>query len=96
MRSALVDDALDLLRQHGLIGMVTNGGSHIKIKFNNRYGRPCLLIVARSPSSQRAVQKNRSELRRLLRRQPAARDFIKGFDGESILKTKERAWHPHQ
>ena len=24
------------------------------------------------------------------------RDFIKGFEGESVLKPKERAWHPHQ
>jgi hypothetical protein len=24
------------------------------------------------------------------------RDFIKGFDGQSILKPKERAWYPHQ
>ena len=24
------------------------------------------------------------------------RDFSKGFDGESVLRPKERAWHPHQ
>jgi hypothetical protein len=23
-------------------------------------------------------------------------DFIKGFHGESVLKPKERGWHPHQ
>ena len=68
----LVDDALDLLRQHGLVGEVSNGGVHIKIRFNNQYGCKCLLVIARSPSARGAFQHNRAELRRLLRRQPAA------------------------
>jgi hypothetical protein len=66
--SPLVDDALSLLAEHSLVGVVTNGGSHIKIRFNNRYGHPCLLIAAKSPSSRHALQQNRSVLRRLLRR----------------------------
>jgi hypothetical protein len=39
--------------------------------FTNPLGCKCLLVVARSPSSRRAFQRNRSELRRLLRRTAA-------------------------
>jgi hypothetical protein len=64
----LVHDALSLLAEHGLRGEVTQGGPHYKIWFDDQSGCKCLLIVARSPSSRRAFKRNRSELRRLLRR----------------------------
>lgn len=66
----LVLDALDLLRQHGVTSQVEQG-AHFKILFTNPLGCKCLLVVARSPSSRRAFQRNRSELRRLLRRTAA-------------------------
>ena len=67
----LVEDTLALLRQHGLTGWVEQG-THFKIRFNNRFGRKCLLVVARSPSDWRAFKQNRGELRRLMRRRPEA------------------------
>ena len=69
--SFLVDDALALLAERGLVGEVEEG-AHYKVWFHNQFGHPCLLIVAKSPSSRHAFKQNRSELRRLLRREPAA------------------------
>jgi hypothetical protein len=63
----LVKDALSTLAQHGLSGEVEEG-PHLKVRFTNPFGRRCLLVVSRSPSSQFAVKQNRGELRRLMRR----------------------------
>jgi hypothetical protein len=65
----LVKDALFMLAQHGL-GCEVEQGPHLKIRFTNVFGSQCCLIVSRSPSSQFAIKQNRSELRRLMRRQP--------------------------
>lgn len=69
MKSPLLEDTLTLLRQHGLAAEVEQG-PHFKVRFTNPLGRPCLLIISRSPSSQNANKRSRGELRRLLRRRP--------------------------
>jgi hypothetical protein len=67
--NALVEDAIDTLRRHGLTGEIEEAGSgHFKVKFVNGRGSKCLLIVSRTPSSQRAIKRNRAVLRRLMRR----------------------------
>ncbi|MGO9049400.1 MAG: hypothetical protein ACLP19_27165 [Xanthobacteraceae bacterium] len=67
--NSVLQDALTELEQHGLRGEVEQG-PHLKVRFVNQFGRKCLLVVSRSPSSRFALQQSRSELRRLLRRQP--------------------------
>lgn len=69
MRSPILEDALTELAQHGLSGEVEQG-PHLKVKFVNQFGRRCLLVVSRTPSSRFALKQSRSELRRLLQRQP--------------------------
>ena len=69
MSNHLVEDALAVLRAHGLDAEVRNGG-HYKIRFTNRYGRRCTLVVSRSPSNRNAHKSNRAQLRRLLRSHP--------------------------
>jgi hypothetical protein len=68
-RFALLEDALEILDQHGLVGEVEQS-SHLKIRFTNALGSRCLLVVSRSPSDRLAIWKSRAELRRLLRREP--------------------------
>jgi hypothetical protein len=63
----LVRDALTELAEHGLAGEVEQG-PHYKVRFRDRHGRKCLLVIARSPSDRRVFKQNRSVLRRLLRR----------------------------
>jgi hypothetical protein len=70
MRFRLVEDALKLLAQHGIAGEVEQG-RHLKIKFQNEFGRKCLLVVSVTPGNRRARKQNRSQLRRLLLRRPA-------------------------
>jgi hypothetical protein len=65
--NALVADAIDMLRRQGLAAAVEQS-AHIKIRFKNALGSQCCLIVSRTPSNRTAIQKNRAELRRLLRR----------------------------
>jgi hypothetical protein len=62
-----VAEVFEFMRQHGLVAEVEQS-SHLKIRFTNALGSRCCLIVSRSPSSQFAIQQNRAELRRLLRR----------------------------
>ena len=64
---ALLEDAIDTLRQHGLTGEIEYG-PHFKVRFTNALGSQCCLIVSRSPSNRFAIKRNRAELRRLLRR----------------------------
>jgi hypothetical protein len=66
-RFALLDDAIVTLRRHGLAPKIEQG-PHIKVRFTNQLGSHCILIVSRSPSSQRAIKKNRAQLHRLMRR----------------------------
>jgi hypothetical protein len=65
--NALLQEAIDTLRQHGLTPEVEQG-PHLKIKFTNALGSRCCLVVSRTPSSQSAIKANRGELRRLMRR----------------------------
>jgi hypothetical protein len=65
--NALLDDAIDMLRQFGLAPVVEHG-PHIKIRFVNALGSRCSLIISRSPSCRSAIKDNRAELRRLMRR----------------------------
>jgi hypothetical protein len=64
---ALLEDAIDTLRQHGLTGEIEHG-PHFKVRFTNALGSQCCLIVSRSPSNRFAIKRNHAELRRLLRR----------------------------
>jgi len=66
MSKNLVEDALSVLRAHGLAAEVHNGG-HYKLKFTNKFGVKCTLVVSRSPSNRNAHKSNRAQLRRLLR-----------------------------
>jgi hypothetical protein len=61
-------DAIEVLREHGLVTEI-NGGTHFKLKFANAPGWSCRLVVSRSPSHHAAMQKKRV-LRGLLRRSP--------------------------
>jgi hypothetical protein len=65
--NALVKDAIETLRQHGLAPEIEQG-PHLKIKSTNAIGSQCVLVVSRSPSSRSAIKANRAQLRRLLRR----------------------------
>ena len=67
MKSALLKNALTVLRQRGLVAEVEQGGAHFKVRFVNPLGRQCILIVSRSPSSRNAGKRNEAQLRRLLR-----------------------------
>jgi hypothetical protein len=66
---ALLEDALETLRQHGVTAEVEQG-LHFKVRFINALGSNCCLVVSRTPSDRLAIWKNRSVLRRLLRRGP--------------------------
>lgn len=63
--NAMMREALDTLRARGLMPIVKQGGKHVKIKWRDR-GRSYTLVVARSPSGNRAQQNSRATLRRLL------------------------------
>jgi hypothetical protein len=63
----LVDDAVTLLRSHGLDAEVTGGGDrHIKVRWLDQ-GRRHTLIISQSPSNRHARLKSLALLRRLLR-----------------------------
>jgi hypothetical protein len=66
---ALLEDSLEILREHGLSAEVEQS-SHFKIRFINALGSNCCLVVSRTPSDRLAIWKNRSVLRRLLQREP--------------------------
>jgi hypothetical protein len=67
--NALVDDAVETLRRHGLPAEIEPGrGSHTKIRFINEHGSKCLLVVPRPSRNWNAIRSYRAELRRLLRR----------------------------
>jgi len=69
--NAFVDDAVKTLNQHGLDAEIEPGrGSHTKIRFVNRNGSRCLLVVPRPSRNWNALKSYRAELRRLLRRAP--------------------------
>jgi hypothetical protein len=67
----LIEDALEILRRHDIAAEIENGGAHVKLRFTNSFGCPCLLIIAGTPGCRRALQQSRATLRRLLRRRPA-------------------------
>jgi hypothetical protein len=62
----LVHDAVTLLRSHGLVPKVSNGGKHVRVRWFD-HGRRYTLIVPASPSDQRARLNSRAVLRRILR-----------------------------
>lgn len=65
--NALVRDAIDTLRRHGLTPEIEQG-SHLKVKFTNVLGSRCVLVVSCTPSCWRSLKASRAELRRLMRR----------------------------
>jgi hypothetical protein len=67
MKDALLHDAVATLRRHGLAPEIEQAG-HIKVRFTNRLGSNCLLVISRSPSNRSAIKESRATLRRLLRR----------------------------
>jgi hypothetical protein len=73
MRSRLLEDALTVLGQENIAANVENGGPHFKVRFRNRFGRDCCLVVSRSPSTSIALQQSRAVLRRLMRSPPITR-----------------------
>ena len=62
-----VRDTLNQLAVHNIAARIERGRHH-KVYFTNTHGHRCLLIVSQTPSDRRAFQKNRSVLRRLLRK----------------------------
>ena len=63
----LLEDAINTLRQHGLTSEIEHG-PHFKLRFTNALGSRCCLIISHSPSCRSAINDNRAELRRLMRR----------------------------
>jgi hypothetical protein len=62
----LVHDAVTLLRGHGFVPTVSNGGKHLKVRWLDQ-GRRYTLVISQSPSNQNARLKSRAVLRRILR-----------------------------
>lgn len=62
----LVRDAVAMIRDHGFIPTVSNGGKHIKVRWFDQ-GRRYTLVISQSPSDRDARLKSRAVLRRLLR-----------------------------
>jgi hypothetical protein len=62
----LVADAVGLLREHGFVPTVSNGGKHLKVQWFD-HGRRYTLVISQSPSGQHARLKSRAVLRRILR-----------------------------
>jgi hypothetical protein len=62
----LVHDAVVLLRAHGFVPTVSNGGKHVRVRWLD-HGRRYTLIIPASPSDQRTRLNSRAVLRRLLR-----------------------------
>jgi hypothetical protein len=63
------DATIAELAAHGVTDYEKEEGRHIKIRFCLR-GRERMIVVARSPGSQRSVRNARSFARRYLRRAP--------------------------
>jgi hypothetical protein len=61
----LVREAVKAVTAHGFVPIVRNGGKHVKLSWTSG-GRRHVLVISRSPSSQRARMKSRAVLRRLL------------------------------
>jgi hypothetical protein len=64
--SELVDDAVTLLRNHGLVPTVANGGKHVRVRWFDQ-GRRFTLFIPASPSDRRSRLNSRAVLRRILR-----------------------------
>jgi hypothetical protein len=62
----LVRDAVVLLRGHGFVPTVSNGGKHTKVRWFD-HGRRYTLFIPASPSDKRARLNSRAVLRRILR-----------------------------
>jgi hypothetical protein len=62
----LVHDAVTLLRGHGFVPTVSNGGKHLRVRWFD-HGRRYTLYVPASPSDHRARLNSRATLRRILR-----------------------------
>jgi hypothetical protein len=62
----LVDDAVRLLRGHGFVPTISNGGKHVRVRWFD-HGRRFTLFISQSPSDRHARTKSRTLLRRLLR-----------------------------
>ena len=62
----LVHDAVALLRGHGFVPTVSNGGKHLRVRWLD-HGRRHTLYIPASPSDWRARANSRAVLRRILR-----------------------------
>jgi hypothetical protein len=62
----LVDDAVSLLRDHGFVPVVSNGGKHIRVTWRDERRR-YTLFISQSPSDRHARLNSRAVLRRILR-----------------------------
>jgi len=62
----LVHDAVALLKSHGLVPTVSNGGKHLKVRWFDQ-GRRYTLFISASPSDRRGRLNSRAVLRRILR-----------------------------
>ena len=58
--------ALDELETAGATGVEISYSRHIKLRFNYQ-GKSCLFVVPGTPSSWRAVENQKRDLKRLLR-----------------------------
>jgi hypothetical protein len=69
----LVHDTVRLLRRHGFVPVVSNGGKHLRVRWFDNQGRRYTLIIPASPSDRRTRLNSRAVLRRLLRGNGAKR-----------------------
>ena len=63
----LVHDAVALLKSHGFVPTVSNGGKHTRVRWFD-HGRRFTLYIPASPSDHRARLNSRAVLKRILRR----------------------------
>jgi hypothetical protein len=64
--SELVHDAVTLLRGHGFVPTVSNGGKHLRVRWFDQ-GRRYTLVISQSPSDRHARINSLAILRRMLR-----------------------------
>jgi hypothetical protein len=62
----LVDDAVTMLRAHGFVPTVSNGGRHVRVRWHDQ-GRRFTLYIPATPSDHRARLNSRAVLKRILR-----------------------------
>jgi hypothetical protein len=69
----LVHDAVRLLRDHGFVPTISNGGKHTRLRWADG-GRRFTLYIPSTPSDHRARLNSRAVLRRILRGNGGAHD----------------------